>query len=134
MVSLIFESLNQLYLIAGKCKNNVKLLRNSVRNLPDRQANFAIMQFLHSLYTLLLRTNKQKIMMTKRETRLVYYAVAIAVIVIAFLLLGGGPWLKGMGHGSGSMGMTTLRWGQILIGMILGFVLGLISSRYLKFR
>ena len=71
-------------------------------------------------------------MITRRETRLVYYAVAIAVIVIAFLLLGGGPWLKGMGHGNSSMGMTSLRWGQILIGMILGFVLGLISSRYLK--
>jgi hypothetical protein len=73
-------------------------------------------------------------MITRRETRIIYYAIAIGVIVIAFLLLGGGPWLKGMGHGNGSIGITTLRWGQIFIGMVLGFVLGLISSRYLKFR
>jgi uncharacterized membrane protein len=73
-------------------------------------------------------------MITRRETRIMYYAVAIGIVVIAFFLLGGGPWLKGLGHGNSSMGMTTLRWGQILIGMILGFVLGLISSRYLKFR
>ena len=73
-------------------------------------------------------------MITRRETRIIYYVVAIAVIVIAFLLLGGGPWLKGMGHGNSTMGMSTLHWGQILIGMVLGFVLGLISSRYLKFR
>ena len=73
-------------------------------------------------------------MMTRRETRIVYYVVAIAVIIIAFLLLGGGPWLKGLGNGQGSIGVSTLHWGQILIGMVLGFLVGLISTRYLKFR
>jgi hypothetical protein len=67
--------------------------------------------------------------MTRRETRILYIVVAIAVIVIAFLLLGGGPWIKGLGHGNGSMTMTNLRWGQILISLGLGFLLGWIASR-----
>ncbi len=67
--------------------------------------------------------------MTRRETRILYIVVAIAIIVIAFLLLGGTSGLKGIGHGSGSMGMTNLRWGQILISLGLGFLLGWLSSR-----
>jgi hypothetical protein len=67
--------------------------------------------------------------MTRRETRILYIVVAIVVIVIAFLLLGGGPWIKGLGHGNGSMTMTNLRWGQILISLGLGFLLGWIASR-----
>jgi hypothetical protein len=68
-------------------------------------------------------------MATRRETQIVYYVVGIAVIVIAFLLLGGGPWLRGLGHGHGSMGMTSLRWGQILISLGIGFILGWMASR-----
>lgn len=68
-------------------------------------------------------------MSTRRETTIIYYVIAIAIIVIAFLLLGGGPWLKGLGHGHGSMGMTNLHWGQILISLGLGFLLGWIASR-----
>jgi hypothetical protein len=68
-------------------------------------------------------------MITRRNTRTLYYVIAFAVIVIAFLLLGGGPWIKGLGHGNGSMGMTNLRWGQILISLGLGFLLGWIASR-----
>jgi len=68
-------------------------------------------------------------MTTRRETRIIYIVVAIAVIVIAFLLLGGGPWLKGMGHGNGSMTMSSLRWGQILISLGLGFLLGWMASK-----
>jgi hypothetical protein len=68
-------------------------------------------------------------MSTRRETTIIYYVVAIAIIVIAFLLLGGGPWLRGLGHGHGSMGMTSLHWGQILISLGLGFLLGWIVSR-----
>ena len=67
--------------------------------------------------------------MTRRETRILYIVVAIAIIVIAFLLLGGTSWLKGIGNGGGSMGMTNLRWGQILISLGLGFLLGWLSSR-----
>jgi hypothetical protein len=68
-------------------------------------------------------------MSTRRETRTMYIVVAIAVIIIAFLLLGGMPWIKGLGHGSGSIGMSSLRWGQILISLGLGFLLGWIASR-----
>jgi len=67
--------------------------------------------------------------MTRRETKILYYIIAVVVIIVAFFLLGGGPWIKGMGHGSGSMGMTNLRWGQILISLGLGFLLGWLASR-----
>ena len=59
----------------------------------------------------------------------VYYIIALLVIVIAFLLLGGGPWIKGLAHAHGSNGMASLRWGQILIGSVLGFVLGIMVSK-----
>jgi len=68
-------------------------------------------------------------MSTRRETRIIYLVVAIAVIVIAFLLLGGGPVMTRLGHGNGSMGMSNLHWGQILISLGLGFLLGWIVSR-----
>jgi hypothetical protein len=68
-------------------------------------------------------------MSTRSETRTIYLVVAIAVIVIAFLLLGGGPWMARLGHGHGSMGMSSLHWGQILISLGLGFLLGWIASR-----
>jgi hypothetical protein len=68
-------------------------------------------------------------MSTRRETRIIYIVVAIAVIVIAFLLLGGGSSLRGMGHGNGTMVMSNLRWGQILISLGLGFLLGWIASK-----
>jgi hypothetical protein len=67
--------------------------------------------------------------MTRRETRILYVVAAIAIIVIAFLLLGGTSWLKGIGNGNGSMGMTNLHWGQILISLGLGFLLGWLSAR-----
>jgi hypothetical protein len=68
-------------------------------------------------------------MRTRRDTRTIYYVIALAVIVIAFLLLGGGPWIRGIGHGNSSMVMSNLRWGQILISLGLGFLLGWIASR-----
>jgi TRAP-type C4-dicarboxylate transport system permease small subunit len=68
-------------------------------------------------------------MSTRRDRRIIYYLIAVAVIVIAFLLLGGASWIKGMGHGNGSMGTVSLRWGQILISLGLGFLLGWIASK-----
>ncbi|MDP3462249.1 MAG: hypothetical protein Q8S18_05600 [Bacteroidales bacterium] len=56
------------------------------------------------------------------------YLIALVVIVIAFFLLGGVNWLKGATHG-GSAGLGTLQWGQILIALGIGFVLGLLFSR-----
>lgn len=67
--------------------------------------------------------------MTRRETRIFYIVGAIAIIVIVFLLLGGTSALRGIGNGNGSTGMTSLRWGQILISLGLGFLLGWVASR-----
>ena len=68
-------------------------------------------------------------MSTRRNTTTLYYVIAIAVIVIAFLLLDGGTWIKGMGHGGGSMNMASLNWVQILISLAIGFLLGVIATR-----
>jgi DNA-binding transcriptional regulator of glucitol operon len=58
-----------------------------------------------------------------------YFIIAILVIVIAFLLLGGGPWIKGLAYAHGSTDLQNLHWGQILIGSVIGFVAGLLVSR-----
>jgi hypothetical protein len=68
-------------------------------------------------------------MTTRSESRTIFYVVAIAVVVIAFLLLGGVPWLHGLGHGNGPMRMTNMHWGQIVISLGLGFLLGWIYFR-----
>jgi hypothetical protein len=72
---------------------------------------------------------KEIIMSTRRETTILYYVIAIVVILVIFLLLGGGPWIKGLTHGNSSFGSTDLHWGQILISLGLGFLLGWIVSR-----
>jgi drug/metabolite transporter (DMT)-like permease len=56
------------------------------------------------------------------------YIIAIVAIVIAFFLLGGATWFKGASHG-GSSAMGTLQWGQILISLGVGFLLGILFSR-----
>jgi H+/Cl- antiporter ClcA len=57
------------------------------------------------------------------------YIIAIVVIILAFLLLGGGQWLRGMMHGNGSIGISHLNWAQILISLVIGFLLGLLAGR-----
>jgi hypothetical protein len=57
------------------------------------------------------------------------YLIVFAVIILAFFLLGGGPWIKGLMHGRNSMGMAHLNWAQILISFGLGFLLCLVVSR-----
>ena len=57
------------------------------------------------------------------------YLIIFVVILVAFLLLGGGPWIKGLMHSNHSVGMAHLKWAQILIGFGLGFLLGLVVSR-----
>ena len=69
---------------------------------------------------------KTRIISTNRT---VYYIIALLVIVIAFLLLGGGPWIKGLTHAHGSYAMANLRWAQILIGAVIGFLAGIMFSR-----
>lgn len=59
----------------------------------------------------------------------VYFIIALLVIVIAFLLLGGGPWLKGLTYAHGPNSMVNLHWAQILIGAVIGFLIGIMVSR-----
>jgi hypothetical protein len=57
------------------------------------------------------------------------YLIAIVVIIVAFLLLGGGPWLRGIVHGGRPLIITQLNWAQILISLALGFLLGWLAAR-----
>lgn len=57
------------------------------------------------------------------------YVVMFVVIVAAFLLLDGGPWMKGMMHGSGSIAMTGWNWPLILFCLGVGFLLGFLVTR-----
>jgi hypothetical protein len=57
------------------------------------------------------------------------YIIALGIIIVAFLLLGGGHWLKGISHGSGSMNMANLNWLQIIISLGIGFLLGFLAGR-----
>ncbi len=70
-------------------------------------------------------------MSTKRvaTNRTAFILIALLVIIVAFVLLGGGPWIKGMMHGGTSMNMTHWNWTQILISLGIGFVLGLLAGR-----
>jgi hypothetical protein len=71
-------------------------------------------------------------MSTKRfvpSNRTALYLIAVVVIIVAFLLLGGGPWMTGMMHRGRSMGSVHLNWIQIFIGIVIGFLLGLLASQ-----
>jgi hypothetical protein len=57
------------------------------------------------------------------------YLIAFIVIIVAFFLLGGGPWMKEMMHGGRSINMSNLNWTQIIISLGIGFLLGLLVSR-----
>lgn len=67
--------------------------------------------------------------MRRISNKTLLYIVALLIIVVAFLLLGGSQWTRGMMHGNSSMSMDNLNWIQILISLIIGFVLGLLYSR-----
>jgi hypothetical protein len=62
------------------------------------------------------------------NTRVLYF-IGLIVIIVAFLQLGGGPWVRGMMHGSGSMSMAGLNWVQILISLAIGILIGWAISR-----
>jgi uncharacterized protein YneF (UPF0154 family) len=57
------------------------------------------------------------------------YIIAIVVIIVAFLLLGGGQWINGLMHKSRTIGIANLNWLQILIGLAVGFILGVLFTR-----
>ena len=70
-------------------------------------------------------------MTTKRITtnRTAFFLVALVIVILAFILLGGGPWIKGMMQGGSAMHTTSLNWTQILISLGLGFTIGLLVGR-----
>jgi len=57
------------------------------------------------------------------------YIIALVVIIVAFLLLGGGPWIKEIMHGNLSIDMANWKWGQILISLVIGIAIGAASAR-----
>jgi hypothetical protein len=64
---------------------------------------------------------------SKKQTRV--YLIAIAVIVIAFLLLGGRHWLNGTTYHARTPYMSHWNWTQIMISMTIGFVIGLFAAK-----
>lgn len=67
--------------------------------------------------------------MRKISNQTLLYTVAVLVVVVVFLLMGGSHWASGMMHGNRSMNMDNLNWLQILISLAIGFVLGVLYSR-----
>jgi hypothetical protein len=63
------------------------------------------------------------------KNRTLMYIIAFLVVVIAFILLGGGDWIKGLSHGNRSVGMGNLQWVQIVISLAIGFVIGLLVGK-----
>lgn len=57
------------------------------------------------------------------------YVIAVVAVVVAFLLLGGGQWIKGLSHESRSVGVIHLNWVQIIISLSLGFILGVVVGK-----
>jgi len=57
------------------------------------------------------------------------YLIVLVVIIGAFLLLGGGPWIKELAHGKNFPGKIHLNWAQILISFGLGYLLCLVVTR-----
>jgi hypothetical protein len=57
------------------------------------------------------------------------YIIAIIAIVIAFLLLGGAPWVRGIVHGDMGIHTYSWNWTQILISLGIGFLLGWLVAR-----
>jgi hypothetical protein len=59
------------------------------------------------------------------------YIIALIVIVVAFILLGGGPWMRETFHmhGGRSISMSNWNWTTILICLGLGFLIGWAVTR-----
>lgn len=61
----------------------------------------------------------------RSSNKTAYYIIAIMVILLAFILLGGVTWVKG----NGGSGMGGLQWAQIIISLGIGFFLGWVASK-----
>lgn len=66
-------------------------------------------------------------MNTSKNTTI--YIIALAAILIAFLLLGGGTWMNGMIHGNRSIGIAQFCWTQILISLGIGILVGFLFAK-----
>jgi hypothetical protein len=58
----------------------------------------------------------------------IYLLIALLVIVV-LMLSGAIPWIKGMMHNSTSVNMASWNWLQIFIGLVVGFLLGIMAGR-----
>lgn len=56
------------------------------------------------------------------------YIITLLAIVVVFVLVGKSNWASGMMHGNNSMSMDNINWLQILIGVVIGFLIGLVYS------
>lgn len=70
-------------------------------------------------------------MTSKRSAtnRTTFLVIALVVVIVAFLLLGGVPWIKGITHGNAPMETSNWNWTQILISMGIGFIIGLLVGK-----
>jgi hypothetical protein len=59
----------------------------------------------------------------------VLYLIAIVVIVAAFLLLGGGPWIHGMTHGGRPVRINDWNLFPILVSLGIGIIIGVVVAR-----
>jgi H+/Cl- antiporter ClcA len=68
-------------------------------------------------------------MKNRTASNSVLYTIALVVIIVAFLLLGGGPWFNDIVHGSRLHFMAGWHWVEILISSCLGFLLGMVVTK-----
>jgi len=57
------------------------------------------------------------------------YLIAIAVIVVAFLLLGGGDWINGTRFHIRNSYMNHWNWTHIIVTLFIGIVIGLFVAK-----
>jgi hypothetical protein len=57
------------------------------------------------------------------------YLLILLLVVVVFMLSGGVTWIKGMMNTGSSLHMGSLNWLQIFIGLIVGFLLGILAGR-----
>jgi hypothetical protein len=69
-------------------------------------------------------------MVLRRSNTTAYYIIAVLIVIVVFFLLDGTTWLKGLSHGRGGhSGMGNIQWVQVLIGLAIGFLLGLFAGK-----
>ena len=59
----------------------------------------------------------------------VAYIIAFVVIVVAFMLLGGDQWARGLMHSGHSLNISDWDWVTILISLGVGVLIGILLIR-----